>query len=139
MVSKRIKIAFFLLLCFWQINAQSKGKFNSRQLSPIEQRLAEAKDLKSINPTKAIEILEGVFGQARRKKNPALESEAYFLLGGIYEEIGQKELALQRYENAYRLVKDSNDKAVLTTRLLALGNITYDLKNYSNSAIYFQK
>lgn len=139
MTGKKINILLFLMLCFWQINAQSKSKSNSRQLSPIEQKLAKARNLQSSNPTKAIEILEGVFGQAKRKKNPELESEAYFLLGAIYEDIDQKALALQRYENAYQLVKNSKKKVLLTRRLLALGNISYELKSYQSAQIYFQK
>jgi tetratricopeptide (TPR) repeat protein len=136
---KWLHIILFLFVAFGEMTAQSKSRFNSLQPSPIEQKLAEARKLKSTNPTKAIEILEGVFGQAKRKKDPTVESEAYFLLGEIYEEIGQKELALQRYENAYRLIKNSGNKIILTTRLLALGQISYDLKSYEKAQTYFQK
>ncbi len=106
----------------------------------MEEKLEEARSLKTTNPTKAIEILESVFGQAKRRKKTGFESDAYFLLGEIYEEIGQKELALQRYESAYNISKkDKNpDLASITHQLLALGEINLELNRLEKAQTYFQ-
>ncbi len=109
------------------------------QLSPIEQKLEEAGSIKTTDPTKATEILESVFGQAKRRKNPLLESEAYFMLGEIYENIDQKELALQRYESAYKSIRNSKDFELLSSRLLALGNINLALNRTDKARKYFQE
>ncbi len=127
---------FFIFCC---INTQAQRKKLSFQSASMEEKLEEARTLKTTNPTKAIEILEGVFGQAKRRKKTDLESEAYYLLGEIYEQIGQKELALQRYESAYQVSKDSKDFGLVTIRLLALGDIHKELNNLDKAKIYFQK
>jgi len=129
-------ICLFLLCC---LGVQAQRKKFSKQPASIEKRLEEARTLKASNPTKAIEILESVFGQAKRGKNTEQESEAYFLLGEIYEQIGQKELALQRYESAYQVSKDSKDFGLVTIHLLALGDIHKELNHLDKAKTYFQK
>jgi len=121
------------------LEAQVKTKRGNYSQSTIEQKMEEARSLKKSNPTKAIEILEGVFGQAKRRKDPFLESEAYFLLGEIYRDIEQNELALQRFENAFRLIEKSGSADLKMTHLVNLGEVAYDLKSYSKSRIYFQQ
>jgi len=72
-------IIIFLFCCFV---AQAQQEKFSRQPISMEEKLEEAKTLKTTDPIKAIEILESVFGQAKRRKKTGQESEAYFLLGG---------------------------------------------------------
>lgn len=83
------------------LQAQSKSKL-SRQPSN-QSYLEQAKKLRDEDPEKAIKFLEKAIRSSKRDSDYATDAEAYFLLGNIYEEIGQNDLALQRYIRADRL------------------------------------
>ncbi|MEO1257346.1 MAG: histidine kinase [Bacteroidota bacterium] len=62
--------------------------------------LEQAEALQEKSPKEAIQILQRAVLEATKKGDFQSESEAYVLLGNIYENIDQKELAVQRYEQA---------------------------------------
>ncbi len=138
-------LLFFSNLALAQVNenqeskskGSSNGYFDKVRGSTLEQQLDRANKLKSESPIDAIQILEDIFKDVKRTKSPKFEAEAYFLLGEIYEQTGQKELALNRYESAYNLVKSSKNKRNQLPHLLALGNINLKLGYFSTAENYF--
>ena len=124
-------ILCFVLLVFSVGVYGQKGKSKSYKKSKrqtSEMLLEEARAIKEKSPTKAIELVEEAITASRKQKKGGVEGEAYVLLGNIYEQIGQKELAIQRYQLALSFLKNkkgSDDKAMVYERmgqlLLALG------------------
>ncbi len=91
--------------------------------------IRRAKDLREKSPTTAIKILESVVLESQRKKDQRTTGEAFFLLGEIFENIDQKELAIQRYNQALGAInskKDPNRSAGIHQRV---GQLQVALKN----------
>ncbi len=109
---------------------KSKSYSKSRQVDPT-QLLEDARRIMAQDPTTAIRLVEEAISSTRRKKKRdlALEYEAYLLLGNIYEQIEQFELAIQRYEQAAETLgkKEMRRKAPIELSLgrclLALGQL----------------
>ena len=91
---------------------QKKSKFKSLQQKQSSQVLLKrAEEVKEKDPLDAIAIIEGVISSERGKKSRSnLLGQAYFLLGNIYEQIGQDELAEQRYLAAIKFKSKKEDK-----------------------------
>jgi len=148
---KHISLAILLLLSFSAIgqfnqNPQEKAKppikekrksFSKTRGPTLEDQLNKARQLKDENPIDAIRLLEDIFVDVKRTKQSGFEAKAYFLLGEIYEQTGQNELALNRYESAYKLIKRSKNEQDALPHLLALGNINLELGNISKAQNYF--
>ncbi len=77
--------------------------------------------IKEKAPTEAIKLIEEAISYARQRKDRRTEGEAYVLLGNIYEDISQEELALQRYQQALPMIrqnkKNLDAKASLQERI----------------------
>ena len=109
-------LSLFLLLFTFTAFGQNKDfkkskKFKSKQVSTAT-LLEEATSLREKAPQEAIKLLDKVI-QKSRKEDRNSAGKAYFLLGNIYEDIDQEDLALQRYEMAlkiYRSKKRSSAK-----------------------------
>lgn len=115
---------------------KNKTVFSKTKGYSLEQQLNRAKRLKEENPINAIQLLEDIFKDVKKTQSTGFEAEAYFLLGEIYEQTGQMELALNRYENALQLAKTSKNSDQLP-HLLALGNINLKLGNFNSAETYF--
>ena len=63
----------------------------------LEAKLEQATRISETNPPKAISILNEVISKALKKKRPDLVSRSYAILGDIYHNINQHELAIERY------------------------------------------
>ena len=97
---------------------KSKVFFESSRQSPYEM-LTIAQQLKDKSPTQSIKIIEQLVANKKDKATYGLLDEAYFLLGEIYEDINQDELAKQRYDEAlsYTSKSDEDQKAIIYYRL----------------------
>ena len=99
--------------------------------------LERARSVKTKSPTEAIRLLEQSLNYSRKRKDQGVQGEAYILLGEIYEQIDQKELALQRYEQALDFLnskKDGNEKASVYQKM---GQIYLTRKNDKAAEQYF--
>ena len=105
---------FFLLFISFSIlsgNLQGqkvKKKYRSTQETSVD-LIQDAKSKQIKNPTQAISLLEKAISLARKEENLENEASGYILLGNIFEDIDQKDLALQRYLQALPLFKGSNN------------------------------
>ncbi len=118
----RFYILPFLLLFFvGSAFGQKKGKKSFKSNKQTSQMLLEeARMIKDKSPTKAIELIERALTMSRKQKRGGVEGEAYLLLGNIYEQIDQDDLALQRYQQALPYLgrkKGSNQKAKAYERM----------------------
>ena len=98
-----------------------------KKRSKTATRLEEATNLRSQDPAKAIRLLNQVI---QRKPSTAELTEAFILLGDIYADIGQDELAVGRYDRALEVisVKDQQRQA---TVLLKRGTAYLRQENYT--------
>ena len=95
-----------------------KGYSKSKRQTPASM-LTQAQKLSDNSPTEAIKIIEQLVANKKDKTTYGLLDEAYFLLGKIYEDIDQNELAKQRYNEAlsYTSKSDNDQKALIHYRL----------------------
>jgi len=107
-------------LAFGQKGKQSPKKKKSWQANS-KALIQQARNIKEKSPTKAIDLVERAISYARKQKAPtAIEGEAYILLGNIYEDIDQKDLALERYQKALpflRSKKGGSEKGMVYERM----------------------
>jgi two-component system LytT family sensor kinase len=78
----------------------SKKSYRGKQLDP----LARAQEVKERAPEEAIRLINSTLQLSLEQNDFATSAAAYNLLGEIYEDIGQKELALFRYKQADQLL-----------------------------------
>ncbi len=98
----------FPLLSIGQIKSKITTLDKSQSSGAL---LQAAEELKESKPLNAVSIIEGVITKERRKKlEPNLLGKAYFLLGNIYEQINQDDLAEQRYNEAIKFGSKKEDK-----------------------------
>lgn len=113
-------IIFSLLFLFLpNLTAQEKSRYSKS--AQEENYLQEARRLREKNPEKAIKFLEKAIRSSKKTNNYAVDAEAYFLLGNIYEDISQNDLALQRYIRASRLFELTELKQIRAQNYYRMG------------------
>ncbi len=122
---------YILWILFWFFNigyveAQKKKSFN--KTVPIS-NLEQARKIKSKDPNKAIRLIESLLKTRKRRGSLAEEAEAYMLLGSIYEEIDQRKLAFQRYEQAGKILDKIKHPELKAQNHLAMGLLSLDEGN----------
>ncbi len=134
-----LPILFILISGSLHAQKNYKKKSKSKQQSPAS-LLKQARELKEESPADAIKLLEQVVGSTRKKRNRQIEGEAFILLGNIYEQIDQNELALERYGQALSIVqynkKDNASKAIIFERM---GQLNLVLGNTKGAEEYFSE
>lgn len=137
---KTLYILLLVLVIPMGIQAQKKGKSLSKfkAENPVEE-LSRAEGLKDKSPVDAIALIEEVIAEERRKKRGSnLLGRAYFLLGNIYEQIDQDELAIDRYITALSSVPKKDDK--LTSQIsYRLGVIHLQKRDEAGANKYFDQ
>ncbi len=126
-----ITILLLLLLVFDGLFAQKKISKDTPGKKVVIQ-LEEAKVLREKDPRQAIKVIENVLNNRAWRGDKMVESEAYLLLGSIYEDIDQPSLAMQRYKQALGILEKS--KFSLPEQEAKawqnIGNLELKLKNY---------
>jgi tetratricopeptide (TPR) repeat protein len=124
----RLLILAILLGTATAADAQSapvKASRSSKKMTTI----ARAADLRKYDPAEAIRLLNGVI----QEKPTADElKEAFLLLGDIYADIGQGELALGRYDRAMEVMSPQDVKGRAEV-LLKRGTVQLELADYDGA------
>ncbi len=92
-------------------NAVKEEKVSKTSRAQRRDYLGEARGLREKSPNEAVKLLEEALRYARKDDDVQAQAEAYTLLGNIYEDIGQPELALQRYQQALNALGPSDKKS----------------------------
>ncbi|MBK9013027.1 MAG: tetratricopeptide repeat protein [Saprospiraceae bacterium] len=101
--------------------------------------LGEASALREKSPTEAIKLLEEALLYARKDGNQADQAEAYTMLGNIYEDIGQHELALQRYQQALDAISRSKEGGNPAPIHQRMGQLHLELKSDKAAELSFKR
>lgn len=92
-----------------------------------------------VNPIQKNEIALEQFNKALKigviNNDNAVQGTANRNLGGVYEAMGQHELALKAYEKSVEHHKKEDDQREITLSLLALGDFYKEEKSYGKSTI----
>jgi two-component system LytT family sensor kinase len=141
------KIQYILVVLGVLFSAYMHGQEKRKEYSETKRQspykmLTKAQQLKDKSPTQSIKIIEQLVTNKKDKATYSLLDEAYFLLGEIYENIDQNELAKQRYDEAlsYTSKSDENQKAIIHYRLGVIAlkeNLSKVADNHFNECIRF--
>jgi tetratricopeptide (TPR) repeat protein len=108
--------------------------------SEIEQLLREANELKTSNPSQALNNVQDALGMSIAQSDGFSEARCYLLLGEINENIQEWGLALDNYERAYQKLSSGNNRSPEYQRTLrGLGNTHLKLGNCAPALGYFQE
>ncbi len=92
---------------YGQKGEEKKASKTRRQEAPA--LLDQAQAMQEKSPPDAIKLVERAIQMAKKEGDWQTEGESYILLAEIYEDIGQNDLALQRYGQALGILKRSKD------------------------------
>ena len=130
-------LLFIAFAC--SVHGQKEGEKYKKDRSPRTTPLLEqAQAVKEKAPTQAIKLLEQAVLEASKNRAWQEEGEAYALLGNIYEDIGQKELAIQRYEQALKILGRSKDTGEMAGIHQHMAQLYMDLKNDEQAELNFR-
>lgn len=134
-------IALFLFLLFALVVFGQKKEFkNYRKQGPnAAMLLEEAQFSKSKSRANSIKKVEEAIQMAKREKDWRTEGEAYFFLGNIYEEIGQNSLALQRYQQALKILSYSKEIGTTDRIHERMGQIYLGFGNEKGAEVSFKR
>ena len=125
---KTIIIFIFLFTFSASIFGQKKkSKFRSKQSN--QELLQQARAIYEKDPKGAIKILDGIISQKSKNRNYKLESDAYTLLGDIYKNINQTDLALARYQRALVLIQKTKYFSEKTKLYYQIGQLHLERKD----------
>lgn len=99
--------------------------------------LEQASRMSEKNPAQAIKTIEEVIRQENKGKDQQRVAEAYVLLGNIYEEIDQKELALERYQRAINILTRRKKASGSALIYYKMGNLHLALKQPKSAETSF--
>ncbi|MEZ4953804.1 MAG: histidine kinase [Saprospiraceae bacterium] len=126
----RYILCLLLFVFAFNLYGQNEAKKYSKSKRGQTQTLVEqAQVIKEKSPTQAIKLLEQAVLEASKKKDWEEEGKAYLLLGEIYEDVEQKDLAIQRYEQALDILGRSKDRGPTAVIHQRLGQLYLDLNN----------
>jgi tetratricopeptide (TPR) repeat protein len=130
--------------CYAQEPSQKKESYKSLKsrssLSNIEQLLREANELKTTNPSEALNNVQEALGMSLAQSDVFNEARCHLLLGEINENIQEWELALDNYENAYqKLSGQYKSTAEYPRTLRGLGNTYLKLGNFTQALRYLEE
>ncbi|MBI1224987.1 MAG: hypothetical protein GC192_07090 [Bacteroidetes bacterium] len=108
--------------------AEKKAASKSKRLQRRDY-IGDAKLMREKSPQQAVKLLEEALLYAKKDEDFSTQAEAYALLGNIYEDIGQKELALQRYQQAITANSNLKNGGNIAQIHQRMGQLYLDLKN----------
>lgn len=139
----KIHILLVILIAFSSstFGQDKKYKKSKRQLSNQE-LLYEAQLIQEEDPAAAILLVEQVirnFKKKKRKKDWKTEKGAYIILGDIYQQINQNDLAILRYEEGLKVLKKFKEISETSDIYLRLGQVYLKMKNAEKGEDNFKK
>jgi tetratricopeptide (TPR) repeat protein len=114
-------------------------KFSNTGRQSAYAYLNEAKALREKSPAEAIRLVEQSLNYARKDGDVRTEADAYILLGSIYEDIDQKELALQRYQQALNALNRSKEGGETASIYQRMGRLQVALKSDKEAEFSFRR
>ena len=111
-----------LLLLFAVQGVMAQPEQNSRLWKVTDPLLVKARQQSISHPEEAIKMVESLLQRNKKTGNRSALSEAYLLLGDIYEQIGQTALARQRYAEALSVLRREKSSTLIPVILYKLGN-----------------
>ena len=105
------------------IRDRLKGTQSNQEL------LQEARGIYEKDPKGAINILDRIINQKSKKRDNKLIADAYTLLGNIYQNINQTELALARYQRALVLLQKTKYYSEKTELYYQIGKLHLERKD----------
>ncbi|MFK7772136.1 MAG: histidine kinase [Saprospiraceae bacterium] len=141
----RIHILLVFLIAFSVSVFGQKEKYSkSNRVQSNTELLEEARAIQKERPAEAIELVEEVlrnFNKKKKRKRRAefsTEAKAYTLLGEIYVNINQNKLALQRYQQAAEIWRNSKGNDEPASELYyRIGQLYLKEKDAKNAEGYF--
>ena len=121
------------------VKGEEKKSYSKVKNSERRNYLDEARSLREKSPTEAIKLIEEALLNARKGNDAQSQAEAYTLLGNIYEDINQPELALQRYEQALTAISRSKRGGNPAPIHQRMGQIYLDLKSDKEAELSFKR
>lgn len=139
----RIHILLVFLIAFASgtFGQDKKYKKSKRQLSNQE-LLYEAQLIQEEDPAAAILLVEQVirnFKKKKRNKDWKTEKGAYIILGDIYQQINQNDLAILRYEEGLKVLRKFKEISETSDIYLRLGQVYLKMKNAGKAEDNFKK
>lgn len=131
-------ILFLLLLLRFQYAEAQPGQ-DTRYWKAQNPVLEKANKLSSARPEEALKLVESTLQQSKNTRDWRTEAEAYFLLGNIYEKIGQTALAQQRYAEALRAIRREKAPDLRPAILYRLGETELEGRQYEAARTHFQE
>ena len=129
--------------CYAQVEQKKESYKSLKSRSSragIEQLLREANELKTSNPSQALNNVQDALGMSISESDGFNEAKCYLLLGEINGNIQEWGLALDNYERAYQKLSTAHTGTVEYQRTLrGLGNTYLKLGNHAQALRYFQE
>lgn len=148
----RIAVISIVLICFLNkvsigqnLNKKaSKESYKSLQsrssVDEATRLLRQAAELKTTNPSQALDKVEEALGMSLAQKDAFNEGKCYVLLGEINEGIQEWKLALENYNRAnQKLATDYGESEERKRALQGLGSVNLKLSLYDEALKYFQE
>jgi signal transduction histidine kinase/Flp pilus assembly protein TadD len=119
------------------INTSEKSSILSQ--SSLEELLVQAADMRSVNPDKALDLINWVHNTAKQHGLKTLLSQALFLSSDICNSEGNYKKSLADITNALTLFEILNDEEGSQKGFELLGKIHRNLSDYTASIDMFRK
>lgn len=141
----RIHILLVVLIALSTSTFGQKEKYSkSKQAQSDTELLEEARAIQKEKPAEAIDLVEQVLKSFNKKKKRkrrdefSTEAKAYTLLGEIYADINQNKLALQRYQQAVGIWRNTKGNDAPESELYyRMGQLYLKEKDAQNAEVYF--
>lgn len=104
---------------------------------PYDIVLQEAEKVCAQAPEQAIDMVKEIIAVSKLDRDALIEGQAYLLLGDIYERNNQKDLALNRYRQALRILPQGTAPNWVAFTHFKRGNILLDFKNSQEAVLAF--
>lgn len=137
MIRYLLFMLLFLGLNFTLTGQKLKSKKSKYSKQTQVDLLEEARGMSEKNPAQAIKTIESLIRQENKKGNRYRIADAYILLGNIYEQIDQKELALERYQRAVNSFQGQKKSPDFSEVYYKMGLLQLDLKQAQEAEYSF--
>lgn len=125
----------FLVVVLFFFSTALVGQQETAQ--PYDLALQKAEQVCVKAPEQAIDMVKEIIAESKLDRDALIEGQAYLLLGDIYERNNQKDLALNRYQQALRILPHNTANDWVAFTHFKRGNILLDFKKSHEAAQAF--